>query len=766
MTASTVHLDLRQDVALRRIDAYLQGERQRRQLHGTPGRMERVVEWGGSAFCYAYDHNGDLTAIQEANGRRRRYAYDTYRRLHTVEHGAGRTTRYVYDDRDRLAAIDDQGLVTRYAYDGNGRISQIRRGEDSVSIFRYDSAGRVTQARTAQVDTRWQYDANGRTALIEQSIGGVTLRVRFAHDEDGRISAVTLPGDARAIHYMWDGRGRPHTVAHGERTLAKFAYSDDDRTTSVTLGNGVQETATADLIDGRPVRQVVRRDGKELLARTLHYAENGALVSDGERCYTYDPLGRLVGERSAREAAGNSFQYDAMGNLTARTRPQGQWLACCTADGRLETIHTNGEESRYHYDDWGRLVERSGHPDTWHYRYDAAGHLREVRRNQVPVAAFLYDHKGRLVWSEIDGVVERYLYGDGDELLAVTDGSGLPRRLLVRTPYGVLAEIEGAPRADSVIYHHNDERGSARLLTDAAGQVVARFAYDPFGLPVAGMAEGTHSARFCGRQWYAAVGLYYFGARWYDPAAGRFLTPDSYTGAPDDARLLNPLHRASMQATLRSQILGEWLKQPRVRNGYAFCHNDPIGRVDPNGHWSFGGVLLTLLGAIWTLPNTIFGILVEITCLIGEVIRWLVWLFSGGNVTWMTPGFDTAASGNLNAFALVFSGGWLGSFQNLLGVTFGNVFFVYKEWRRSKHFDTWPDPVFPPAYNGKISIPRERTLYEHELRHTNQYGWLGPFFHLGLPVFGFYQWDVIFNGYEQAWTERDARAHGEPDECI
>ena len=181
---------------------------------------------------------------------------------------------------------------------------------------------------------------------------------------------------------------------------------------------------------------------------------------------------------------------------------------------------------------------------------------------------------------------------------------------------------------------------------------------------------------------------------------GRFLTPDTYTGGPDDVRLVNPLHLGGEQVRLRGQILGEWLKQPRVRNATAFCSNDPVGHVDPNGHWSFGGVLLMLLGAIWTLPTTLFGILVEITCLVGEVIRWLVWLFSFGHASWETPGFDAAASGRLNAFALVFTGGWLGSFSGMLGITFGNVFFVYKEWEKSPYIAALPDPIFPPAVRG------------------------------------------------------------------
>ncbi len=61
---------------------------------------------------------------------------------------------------------------------------------------------------------------------------------------------------------------------------------------------------------------------------------------------------------------------------------------------------------------------------------------------------------------------------------------------------------------------------------------------------------------FTGRDRYAAIGLYYFGARWYDPELGRFLTPDTYTGGPDDVRLVNPLHRGGEQVRLRGQILG------------------------------------------------------------------------------------------------------------------------------------------------------------------------------------------------------------------
>jgi hypothetical protein len=111
----------------------------------------------------------------------------------------------------------------------------------------------------------------------------------------------------------------------------------------------------------------------------------------------------------------------------------------------------------------------------------------------------------------------------------------------------------------------------------------------------------------------------------------------------------------------------------------------------------------------------------------------------------------------------VFKGGWLGSFESLLGITFGNVFFVYGKWDQNP-YSSGPGDVYPPAYDGKVAIPKNEALYEHELRHTNQYAWFGPFFHLGLPIFGVYVWDVILHGYQDAWFERDARDHAGLDE--
>ena len=747
------------DEAARRVEAWLLHDGQRREVFAPSGQIEAVEEAGGGRFEYAYDSRGDLTGIVEANGRSTSFEYDDARRLARVIHPDGTSTGYAYAE-DRVSSVAERGVVRRFEYEADGRLTRIRHGNAGASVYRHDERGRVVEARTSTVSTTHTYHQDGQIAAIRQSCDGVAVELRLEYDAAGRLAEFRLPGGDAPIRYTWDAKGRPHTVALGEEPLARFEYLDMPACSRVHLRNGVMEETGADEVDYRPVHLRIRKD-KDLLFERMHaYDLEGRLASDGARCYHYDALDRLIGVDEVRTERRWRYLYDAQDNRVEAGGPEGTRKYSYDADNRLVEV-AGGDSFTISYDDFGRPVRKATPAGRWAYRYNDAGQLLEARHRGRSVARFTYDHKGRLAAMKSAVRSERYLYGPDDQLVAVTDESGSPLRLYVWTPMGLLAEIHGNVETGSVFFHHQDHRGTRHLVTGEDGGVAARWEYDPFGVP-SGPAE-KHLPMFGGRVWYPEVGLYYFGARWYDPGLGRFLTPDTYTGRPDDERLVHPCRPAGSQAIARSQILADWLKQPRVRNRYAFCGNDPVGRIDANGHWSFGGTLLSILGAIWTLPNTIFGLLVEITCLVGEVLRWLVFLVSFGNLSWETPGFDVAASGHLNAFALVFRGGWLGSFERLLGITFGNVFFVYGKWDEQP-YSSGPGDVYPPAYDGKVAIPKNEALYEHELRHTNQYGWFGPFFHLGLPIFGVYWWDVILHGYEDAWLERDARDHAGLDE--
>lgn len=760
--------------AVRRVEGYLSQRLTRHFTNNPDGSIATVTEADGSLSSYRYSGRGDLIGIMEPDGTETSYEYQD-RLITLVRHSNGDETHYTYD-AERLIARSRRGRTIRYAYDEQGRWTKANYPDGTEIQHTYDDQNRLIRAETDRIVTQYIYDATGQVAAILQQVDGVERICRFRYDDNGRLALLELPSKTSptSVRYTWTDSNRPATVhlstnnqknnkensqeIKQEIELARYEYDDKARATTLYLANGWREVTHADPIDCRPLsRQVVHQNSSSqdqlenqlkapLLFCSRAYDDRNRLLSDDLYRYEYDERDRLTTAEEVETGTVRHYAYDKA------DRP-----LCQEAEERIR------------YDSSGQQIERIVNSTIWHYRYNDAGQLIQVDREGQCVSRFRYDHKGRLVLALQGQRSERYLYGPTDELLAVFDGEGTLLRANIPTPFGTLAEIE----ANGEIYFiHADDRGTRRALTDMHGMVIARYKCDPYGMPLSHQASNATSSEstvsddslstsiFSGRLWFPNIGLYLFASRWYDPHRGCFLTPDTYTGAPDDERLVHPLVCNREQIERRRALLMDWLQHPEVRRGYAYCHGDPINKIDPDGHWAFGGALLSLLGAIWSLPNTLFGLMLEITCLIGEVIRWLVMLLSGGKTNWQPVGIEgIVTSSRLNAGAIVFSGGWIGSLPNMTAITFGNVIFVNKDWRSNPTINP-PGDVTPTAYNGEVTIPGDQALYERELRRTNQFGWFGPFYHLGLPTFGFYLWDMLINGQDGAWLTADAHSHG------
>ena len=75
--------------------------------------------------------------------------------------------------------------------------------------------------------------------------------------------------------------------------------------------------------------------------------------------------------------------------------------------------------------------------------------------------------------------------------------------------------------------------GSTVLITDAKGEVVSRTIYRPYGQAVAPTTSAPPQVPefgFTGQRFETSLGIYDYRARFYDPALGRFLQPDSIIG--------------------------------------------------------------------------------------------------------------------------------------------------------------------------------------------------------------------------------------------
>ncbi len=80
--------------------------------------------------------------------------------------------------------------------------------------------------------------------------------------------------------------------------------------------------------------------------------------------------------------------------------------------------------------------------------------------------------------------------------------------------------------SDSGWFYHYDEAGNVILITDKNGGLIKHFEQDAWGNDLNGSFSTTQNIRQhqTGKYLDEATGLYFFGARWYDPNIGRFIS--------------------------------------------------------------------------------------------------------------------------------------------------------------------------------------------------------------------------------------------------
>lgn len=147
-----------------------------------------------------------------------------------------------------------------------------------------------------------------------------------------------------------------------------------------------------------------------------------------------------------------------------------------------------------------------------------------------------------------------WIKGAGDCLFTITLDSLGTASVVNQSPSPGDCEVNN--NCGSVLYYfHSDHVGSSTFLSDENGLPYQFLLYLPFGETMAEQKAGGFGNRykFNGKEQDAISGLYYYGARFYDPLIGLWLSVD-------------PL------AEQRSWV-----------SPYNFVQNNPINRVDPTG---------------------------------------------------------------------------------------------------------------------------------------------------------------------------------------
>ncbi|HEX3047112.1 MAG TPA: polymorphic toxin-type HINT domain-containing protein, partial [Bacillota bacterium] len=286
----------------------------------------------------------------------------------------------------------------------------------------------------------------------------------------------------------------------------------------------------------------------KLLSLNYGYDSVGNITQIGNDYYNYDGMNRLTwaGDSStSRTGNGVAWTYDITGNMMGKESYLGGASQGNVAFGYdlANRLWSMGSKS-YMNDNAGNRV---GKTDTsaWGYIYDGENRLKQVTRNGIDILDNSYDGSGVRVKEVKGGQTTYFVYQGNNPLLEYIPSDGSYKYFIYAGNKLVAEETNGV-----VKYYHGDHLGSTRLVTDASGVVVASYKFKPYGEREAYSGSFSTDYQFTGKPGIDEVGLSYFGARFYDPETGRFLSVD-----PGRQGL----------------------------NWYAYCANNPLKYVDPNG---------------------------------------------------------------------------------------------------------------------------------------------------------------------------------------
>ena len=163
------------------------------------------------------------------------------------------------------------------------------------------------------------------------------------------------------------------------------------------------------------------------------------------------------------------------------------------------------------------------------YAYDSENRLTKITYPDLTTSTFTYDGDGRRIKSAEGAAVTNYLY-DGSLPIIERNTSNLTQVTYTHSlgyPGGIGGLISQT-RSGVTSWYHYVHNGAANVshLSDAAGTITQRYQFDAFGSITYQSGVTTNNYRFQTKELHDKSNLVYFGARWYNPTIGRWITPD------------------------------------------------------------------------------------------------------------------------------------------------------------------------------------------------------------------------------------------------
>ena len=587
-----------------------------RTLYDVWGRVTQVIPL-----------NGDNDASPA--GPAISYAYDDLNRLTMVWQGTQISTTLTYDFAGRKTAMNDPDMGTwTYGYDFLGNLTSQTDARNCITTLGYDSLNRLRQKtfsgtncpnttsilysyddtlngnygigqRTGMVDasgsTAWRYNARGQLEQETRTItNGGTFVTHWGYNSAGLLTSMQYPsnndsGLGEQVMYSYLPQMALNSMFVGTPPgdpiyVQGTSYDAAGRPTLRSVGSGDYPVQTRytyypwnALVQGGKLQQMTStRDGQILQNLQYEHDRNSNVLSiqdyvQGDpqtQTFGYDNLDRLTSAEASGGTEGTydpeDYNYDAAtGNLSNKAGAAYSYEAqnANCPDGALDKAHAvvTAGANTYCYDSNGNMVRRVISNTTYILAYDAENHMTGYNGPNLN-ASFVYDGDGKRVQSTVNGATTTFV-GNYLEWTGSTSS-------MVRYYYAGGVRVAMRTGASSLTWLVGDHLGSTSLAVNAGDGLSTTKGYkawgeDRFGsVPTNYQYTGQYKER-------PAIGLYYYGARWYDSSLGRFSQAD--TVIPDPHNSLD-------------------------YDRYQYVRSNPLKFTDPTGHFTESAIYDYIMG--------------------------------------------------------------------------------------------------------------------------------------------------------------------------
>ena len=501
--------------------------------------------------------------------------------------------------------------VNRIGYDKFEQRTYLKYCNGAETFYTYEPARRRLQNLTVNaggksiMDNGYTYDAvsnvlsvANKAALPESGKAGGQMAHAYTYDALYRLASATgtyAGADSKTASYRLEmGYDNMHRIVSKKQHLTQQGVQFDG-----TLHVGYDLAYTYGKTEGKKFQLAEVKDANY---RTEENPDSVAKV-DNNHTYTYDANGNLVYVNTGR------IKQDGTLDSTAAERKL-RW----DEENRLTASDDNGFVTNYWYDaDGERTVKTSGEGEQLYVNSEFAGGRTNTAKFSLYVSPYLVANQGgrytkhiyigsqRIVskigdfasygsdprriqyaGSETDGLSVNYKQKYSAQQQVIKDNY-----TIFEVPYngtdnndyvdgqGFCCD-DGSPEAAQAralalennfqdpdayeklqFYYHPDHLGSSSYITNLDGEVVQHIEYVPFGEVFIEERNSIWNTPylFNAKEFDEETGLYYYGARYYDPHLSLWMSTDA----------------------LKEKV-------PNV-SSYAYTENNPITYVDPDGNF-------------------------------------------------------------------------------------------------------------------------------------------------------------------------------------